>query len=177
MEITPMPTQLGTSIVKVEKIRPDEGIALCSCCTGAYAGHVLRSLYRRPAHNDPKAIVIFVHGTFQHSRSVELADLQQRIITQGCVWCGLDAPGHGMSSRLGDPQHKLAPGLVPDIDAYLADLLFYILSVTNDPASASLPVILMGHSWGTALMTILLPQLQDALGGRLRGACYSACTA
>ena len=174
-----------TAVAQVPKVRDDEGVALVSCCTGSYAGHVLRSLELLPA-STPKAVVFFAHGTFQHSRSVELRDLQQLMLSKGCAWFGLDAPGHGMSGRLGDASHVLAPALVPDVDAFLSDLLFFIRlidqSVINnaslpDVHVATLPVVLMAHSWGCALLTMLLPQLQDELGPRLRGVCFSSCTA
>jgi len=156
----------------VPTVRDDEGIRIRSCCTGKWAGHVLRSLKRMPS-GPPKAMVIFVHGTFQHSRAVEVQDLQDAILQRGIAWFGMDAPGHGMSGRLGDPDHTLAPAFVPDVDAYVSDLYFFIETVTSE---LSLPVILMGHSWGTSCMTYLLPRLQDLLGDRLKGVCYSACT-
>mmetsp|Transcript_17678 Transcript_17678/g.35619 ORF Transcript_17678/g.35619 Transcript_17678/m.35619 type:complete len:347 (-) Transcript_17678:418-1458(-) len=166
---------MSSLALDVPSIRDDEGIRLRSCCTGTHAGHVLRTLKRLP-NGPPKAMVIFVHGTFQHSRAVELQDLQQLILQRGIGWFGMDAPGHGMSGQLGDPEHSLAPAFVPDVDAYIHDLYFFIETVTSDARFASLPVILMGHSWGTSCMTYLLPRLQDFLGDRLKGVCYSACT-
>lgn len=163
----------------VAAIRDDEGIVLRSCCSGQYGGHVLRSLQLLPKDGQPpKGMIIFVHGTFQHSRAVELADLQQRCVSQErCAWLGLDAPGHGLSGRLGDPSHPLAPALVPNVDAFVDDLRFFIAVNASAAEFSKLPIVIMGHSWGTSLMTVLLPQLQESLGPRLRGACYSSATA
>ena len=174
-----MPFLASSSLaLDVPTIRDDEGIRIRSCCTGKYAGHILRTLKRLP--NGPlKAMIIFIHGTFQHSRAVEVQDLQESMLQRGISWFGMDAPGHGMSGRLGDPDHTLAPAFVPDVDSYLSDLYFFVETVTSgssDPEFASLSVILMGHSWGTSCMTYLLPRLQVLLGERLKGVCYSSCT-
>lgn len=168
--------QNTTKTTQVAKVREDEGVQLISCCTHPeYGRHILRSLELGPKQA-PIGMVIFVHGTFQHSRSVELDDLQQRVLDLGCMWFGLDAPGHGMSGRLGDPSSVLAPAMVPDMDAYLEDLLFYIVSVAEE--RPSLPVILMCHSWGSAIVAMMLPRLEARLGSqRLRGACFSSCSA
>jgi alpha-beta hydrolase superfamily lysophospholipase len=163
-------------VTDAPRLRKDEGITLRSCCSGKYGNHLLRSLRLLPS-GKPTAIAIFVHGVFQHSRAVELEDLQKRMTGIGCAWFGLDAPGHGMSGQLGDANHPLAPVLVPDMDAYVTDLNFFITSVVDDPQYASLPVVVLSHSWGTALAIKLLPALQEKLGSRLRGACFSSTSA
>jgi len=160
----------------VPKVREDEGIRLVSSYShGKYAKYICRTLKREPK-GAPKAMIIFVHGTFQHCRAVECQDLQEMMLERGISFFGMDAPGHGMSGQLGDPNHILPPAFVPHVDTYLEDLFTYISLVTQTMPYNELPVIMMGHSWGTSCMTYLLPKIQALLGARLRGACYSSCT-
>jgi alpha-beta hydrolase superfamily lysophospholipase len=160
----------------VPRLRDDEGPTVVSCCVQPekYKGHILRSLKLHPT-SLPKAVIIFIHGYFQHSRAVELHDLQQRALSEGFVWFGLDAPGHGLSGQTGDPTHPASPGQVPDMDAWIEDLYVFVIAVSSEESIRELPIVLMAHSWGTGCITLLIPKLQQHLGSRLRGICYSGC--
>ena len=49
------------------------------------------------------------------------------------------------------------------------------MGVSCERSTCELPIVLMAHSWGTGCITLLIPRLQQHLGSRLRGICYSAC--
>jgi len=164
--------QPSVSLSSVTKLRNDEGPLLLSCNrTPGFAGHVLRSLKLLPP-TKPTGVCIYVHGKFQHQRSVELEPLKKELLGAGFAWYGMDAPGHGMSGRLGDPESMLAPALVPSMMDYVQDLIEFVKLVAAE--TGDLPIVIMGHSWGTALQLLTIPQLQELLGSRLRGACMSS---
>ena len=160
----------------IRRLRDDEGQIVVSCCVQPekYKGHILRSLRLYPA-SPPKAVIFFIHGYFQHSRAVELHDLQQRALAERFAWFGLDAPGHGLSGQTGDPSHPAPPGQVPDMDAWIEDLHNFVMAISCKEVMNELPIVLMAHSWGTACITLLIPRLQKRLGSRLRGICFSGC--
>lgn len=169
---------MARRMTAVRTISSDEGPCFASEMTHPkrYAHHLIRTLKRVPTSEPPKGTMIFLHGTLQHSRSVETLDVQDLFLKDGISWFGLDAPGHGLSGRLGDAGSLLPAGLIPSFAAYVRDALHIISSIlTDDDHARGLPFVVGGHSLGTLLLVHLIPALQERFGDRFMGACMSAC--
>ena len=86
-------------------IMPDEGPVFKSqlATPKKYASYLIRTLKRLPEGATSRGVMFFIHGMMQHARSVELTDLQNMFLKEQIIWFGIDAPGHGLGGRLGDP--------------------------------------------------------------------------
>ena len=92
----------------------------------------------------------------------------------GVVWYGMDMPGYGYSSQIGDPSHPAPPGHTGSFAALQEDMYTMVSLVAVE--YPGLPLILAAHSWGAGQLVQLLPRVQESseLGPRLCGACISA---
>jgi acylglycerol lipase len=100
-------------------------------------GIQLFNQYWRP--QNPKAVLIIVHGLKDHS--TRYASLAEQLVSHGYTVCSLDLRGHGKSEG--------ERAFVNSFDDYLRDLdLFYDKVRRGEPGK---PVFLFGHSMGGAI--------------------------
>ena len=103
----------------------------------------------RPA-GTPRARVVLVHGFGEHSGRYD--HVAQALVEAGHLVCALDLRGHGRSG---------GPRAVVRLDDQVADLALYLSELDREAADAGeadLPLVLLGHSMGGALVTALLAE-------------------
>ena len=89
----------------------------------------------------PRAVLVFVHGIVEHAG--RYADFAKRLNDKGLSVCAYDLRGHGRSE--GPRVH------VGSFSEHVEDLGRFIASVRDE--FPSLPLFLMGHSMGGAIVT------------------------
>lgn len=112
----------------------------------------------RPATQQPRAVVVLVHGLKDHSGRYD--DVARRLVAAGYAAYAYDHRGHGRSDG--------AATYVDRFDEYLADLDTFLSRVRAREPGA--PVFLFGHSMGGAVCTLYAITRQPSLRGLLLSA-------
>lgn len=114
----------------------------------------------------PKGLVVLVHGMAEYGDRYDSFALALKQAGYR-VWCG-DHRGHGLN--IGDLNPN---GHIADKDS-LGRAVRDVHSVVTHAFEMGLPVILMGHSFGTSVVRKFLVDYRDGLAGRLSGVLLSS---
>jgi acylglycerol lipase len=107
----------------------------------------------RPVGEEPKAMLIVVHGLRDHSS--RYAELAEHLVGQGFAVYAFDLRGHGRSE--GVRVH------IDSFDEYLSDLGLFLERVRQ--RKPGLPVFLFGHSMGGAIVTLFTLEKKPDIRG------------
>lgn len=127
----------------------------------AHGIRIVYDLY--PAAEPPRAAVQLAHGVGEHAG--RYATLARALAAAGCTVYADDHRGHGRTGMLqhgGDASRlgRLGPGGLPAAKAALWDLT----RIIHDE-NPGLPLVLLGHSWGSFLAQMLVDEHPEAYDG------------
>lgn len=112
----------------------------------------------RPAGEEPRAVLIVVHGLRDHSS--RYAELAEHLVGQGFAVYAFDLRGHGHSE--GVRVH------IDSFEEYLSDLDLFLARVRQQEPGR--PLFLLGHSMGGAIATLFTLERKPPLQGLLLSA-------
>jgi alpha-beta hydrolase superfamily lysophospholipase len=107
----------------------------------------------RPVGEEPRAVLIVVHGLRDHSS--RYGELAEHLVGQGFAVYAFDLRGHGRSE--GVRVH------IDSFDEYLSDLGLFLDRVRQQEPGR--PVFLFGHSMGGAIVTLFTLEKKPAIQG------------
>ncbi len=124
--------------------------------TGSFTGLDGATIFTQrwlPDDTPPRAVVLIAHGLGEHSG--RYAHVAAHLTAHGYAVYALDHRGHGQSSG---PR-----AVVTDFDEFVADLRTYFEQVRAE--QPDLPIVLYGHSMGSAISLLFAFRYQADLAG------------
>jgi acylglycerol lipase len=126
---------------------------------------LFRRWWRDERTDPPTAVIVLVHGAGEHSGRYE--HVAERLVGDGYAVHALDHRGHGRSQG---PR-----ALIDRVDHAVTDLNALVSAAVQHESSASIPVLMVGHSMGAMIAVRYACDHQHRLDGlALSGALASS---